>query len=101
MDKESLSSIIEELETFIELKQQQFLIVAWIQLKKNVKAVCMTTRTSAYRGEIPANTNHSILYNNSYFANEGLSESSLSESQKGFKARERLATDYANMRGCS
>lgn len=49
MDKESLSSIIEDLETFIELKQQQFLIMAWIQIKKSMKAGCLTMRTSVHR----------------------------------------------------
>ena len=47
MEDETLESVIEDLATFIELKQQNLIITAWIQLKKHNKFTIGTNRSKA------------------------------------------------------
>lgn len=98
MHEGSLKPVLEDLETFVELKQQQFLILAWIQFKKNAKPTFGGKRILGPHLELRQNANNTVSYSNNFCRMDGLPESNESGSQKGYKSRERLITEFEDMR---
>lgn len=92
MERQYLKDVFEDLETFIVLKHQNHLIMAWIQLKKNMKLGNLYAKNRGRHDSFRSNPNHTISYNTNQLRIEDYGKSETSEYPRGHNHSDRYIT---------